>query len=86
MQNFFESNLIKAAELGEEPEEEEFDVDALIQEEFADQLQDEEEFEDPQEDEVRDNMIGDLRNHFESQTNTIESAKVIPSIIFDFDY
>ena len=51
-------------------------MDALIQEEFADQLQEEDEFEDPQEDEVRDNMIGDLRNHFESQTNTIESAKV----------
>lgn len=63
--------------MGEEPEEEEFDVDALIQEEFADQLQEEDELEEAQEDEVRDHMIGDLRNHFESETNTIESAKVI---------
>ena len=62
--------------MGEDPEEEEFDVDALIQEEFADQLQEEDEVEDAQEDEVKDNMINDLRNHFETQTNLIESAKV----------
>jgi hypothetical protein len=31
--------IFKAAENGEDPEEEEFDVEAIIQEEFADQLQ-----------------------------------------------
>lgn len=70
--------------MGEDPEEEEFDVDALIQEEFADQLQEENEVEDAQEDEVKDNMINDLRNHFETQTNLIESAKVSAGLFLFF--
>lgn len=50
---------------------------ALIQEEFADQLQEEEELEDPQEAEVKENIMNDLRNHFENQKTSIDSAKVI---------
>ena len=52
-------------------------MDAIIQEEFADQLQEEEELEESQEDDVKENMSSDLRTHFENETNSIESAKDI---------
>lgn len=70
----------EAAENGEEPEEEEeFDVDAIIQEEFADQLQEEEEedADEMQEDEVRESIIADIRANYETQAGMIDSVKEI---------
>ena len=68
----------KAAENGDEYEEEDddFNVDAIIQEEFQDELQEEEEVEDSNEDEVKENIMNDLKTNFENQANTIESIKV----------
>ncbi len=67
----------EAAENGEELEEEEFNVDEIIQEEFQNQLQEEEEeFEDAQEDDVKENIASDIRTNYENQINSIDSIKV----------
>ena len=79
----------EAAANGEEYEEEDFDVEALIQEEFADELQEEEEVDEVQEDEVKENIMNDLRTHYENQTSGIEAVQevfkesLIPRFTFD---
>lgn len=51
-------------------------MDALIKEEFADELQEEEQHDDAQEDEVKENMISDIKGRFESDMSSLELAKV----------
>ncbi|CAF0775596.1 unnamed protein product [Brachionus calyciflorus] len=65
----------EAAENGEEYEDEEFDVDALIQEEFSEQLQEEEEVEEVQEDEIKENMINDIKTRFENELSYLDVTK-----------
>ena len=84
-------------EVDDEAEEEPFDIEGMLQEEFADELQvclyyctvfwlkfnrfvlilkEEEQVEEVVEDEVKDNMITDIKNNFENQMNLIEASKV----------
>ncbi|RNA14893.1 Adenylate kinase 9 [Brachionus plicatilis] len=75
----------KAAENGEEYEDdEEFDVDALIQDEFADQLQEEEDVEEAQEDEVKENMINDIKARFDNELSYLDLVKNSETTIYDF--
>ena len=51
-------------------------MDAIIQEEFADQLQEEEEIEEVQEDEVKENMINDIKSRFDNELGYLDLVKV----------
>ncbi len=67
----------QATDSGEElGEEEEFNVDAMLQEEFAEELQEPEAEEEVSEEEVKENMLNDIKTTFENQNNLIESVKV----------
>ena len=63
----------------EEEEEEPFDVEALLQEEFAEELQahEEEESEEVVDEEIRESIASDIRAQYETQTNVIDAAKDI---------
>ena len=73
----------QALDSGEElGEEEEFNVDAMLQEEFADELQEPEAEEEVSEEEVKENMLNDIKTTFENQSNLIESVKVRLNFFF----
>ena len=73
----------QARDSGEElGEEEEFNVDAMLQEEFADELQEPEAEEEVSEEEVKENMLNDIKTTFENQSNLIESVKVRLNFFF----
>lgn len=70
-----EAELEASGETADDEEEEAFDVEELIREEFADELGEEEMIDDVNEDEIKENMITDIRNNYENQTNLIDLAK-----------